>query len=770
MGKSSKATGKTKKDDVADTKTEQKLQAVLLADSFLNSFRPLSLDRAKMLCPLNNVTLLDYAMDFLAGSGVEELFVICTSDAVEQHVHSHTWSAGTMNVVVHKDASVTNAGDALRELDKKNVVQSDPFILMFGDVVTNVDILEAMKAHKERHEKDSAAIMTLLLQSVGGSDTSYAAIRSSQDDLLIGLDPQQDNRVVCYDNHASQGAVSVPCSFWTQHSQIDLYTDLVDAGIYICSPDVLARFSDEFDYRSIDKEFLANSVAEEEEGLQNRIHAHLLKPGEYAARVHNFPSYHAISQDLLQRWCYPVVPDNLPSGYEKKFRYQLQTRQKYHYRETKEPPKVERSSTVQGPGMMGSHCRVGPDCEITGCVIGHHVDIAANVTLTGCHLWDGVKVEEGATVIQSILSHDVIIQKGARIHRGCVIGKGCIIGEGVVVPEFTRITNAKEVHGDDEDGFGDFDDESSEDEKSKEEEPQEQELVVSDSHVVGPNGVGHTWAPVPDYNSDRDDDEDDEEQDKLQTQSMGYDLTAVYERRKEQQKEEDDGLSEADSEHDMEDQAFSAFTDGAFTFDAAAAVPSAQPVVFGRQKGVDVVKELKDICMEFEETSPIENLSIELNSYKFSQNASYSDCTMAATLAILERMEITESMSDGKLVGALKARLEIWAPLLQKMGIGQDEQKSVIFALEKAAMDGSVVGNKLSTGNSLRFLLQTLHGEECLSEEAILSWAAERKDEPADSPQGKLFQLQSIKDFLEWLEEESEDDDSEGDDEDSEGS
>lgn len=113
--------------------------------------------------------------------------------------------------------------------------------------------------------------------------------------------------------------------------------------------------------------------------------------------------------------------------------------------------------------------------------------------------------------------------------------------------------------------------------------------------------------------------------------------------------------------------------------------------------------------MEFEETSPIENLSIELNSYKFSQNASYSDCTMAATLTILELMEITETMSDGKLVGALKARLEIWAPLLHKMGIGLDEQKSVIYALEKAATDGSVVGNKLATGNSLRFLLQTLH-------------------------------------------------------------
>jgi hypothetical protein len=34
-------------------------------------------------------------------------------------------------------------------------------------------------------------------------------------------------------------------------------------------------------------------------------------------------------------------------------------------------------------------------------------------------------------------------------------------------------------------------------------------------------------------------------------------------------------------------------------------------VVFGRSKGVNVVKELQDIYLELEETSPMENLAIE---------------------------------------------------------------------------------------------------------------------------------------------------------------
>jgi hypothetical protein len=53
-----------------------------------------------------------------------------------------------------------------------------------------------------------------------------------------------------------------------------------------------------------------------------------------------------------------------------------------------------------------------------------------------------------------------------------------------------------------------------------------------------------------------------------------------------------------------------------------------------------------------------------------------------------------------------------------------------------------------------------------LSEEAILVWKEERKDETKDTHLGKLFQLPSVQEFLEWLEEESEEEGSD-DDEDS---
>ena len=45
-----------------------------------------------------------------------------------------------------------------------------------------------------------------------------------------------------------------------------------------------------------------------EEELGNKLHVHALTQ-EYVARVNNPRAYDAISRDIMQRWCFPFVPD-----------------------------------------------------------------------------------------------------------------------------------------------------------------------------------------------------------------------------------------------------------------------------------------------------------------------------------------------------------------------------------------------------------------------------------------------------------------------------
>lgn len=834
MGKSKKEDSSTAAMDIAIDKP--KLQAVILADSFLNTFQPLSLDVPKVLCPLNNVALLDYAMDSLAGNGVENVFVVCTRDELELHLETTSqplWQ-GRMNIECIKDTSLTNAGDALRELYKRNVIQSDPFLLLFGDVITNMDLTQALQAHLERHKQDSAAIMTLVLNPAGGTSDggNPCPIQSATNDLVIGLDPAQDNRVLLYDNQASKQSVSLPCSFFAAHTSMEVRTDFLDTGVYICSPDVLGRFEDEFDYLDISMDFVHNSVAEEEEGLQTRIHAHILPPHEYAARIVDWKSYHAVSHDLLRRWCYPIVADNnlhaTPQLYKPTSTSTINNNKKkkiknhnpttagagagagsnYHqYKETLKPCKVARSAIIQGPGMLGSNTSVQENAIVSSTVVGCNVTIGNSVVLQDSHLWDDVIVESGAKVTQAILAKGCIVRKNAIISKGCIIGQGCIIGEGVVLPEYTRITLQEEdddpfadvdsnnVNGNDSTGFDDdWNDEdddgnaipSTTNDKVTAAGTAPGLIAETESMVVGKDGKGRVWQPLLDDDEDDDDDDDSDDDNDLgqpatttitpiQLQSIGTNLDAYYQQRLQRQAEPaEDGFSEGgvdDESQRMETEAFAAFTDGTFTFeDTPAASSTDAPLVYGRQKGVDVVKELKEICMEFDDSAgaPIENLAIELNSYKFSQNATYSDCTMASMLAILDKLHITSDLSDGKLVSAFKQKLEFWSPLLQKMSIGQAEEIAIIGGLERAATSDETaeVSKKLRSGRCFRFLLQTLHDQDILSEESILAWAEERKSESTDSALGKIFRLQSIQDFLEWLQEEEEEDDDDDEDED----
>jgi translation initiation factor eIF-2B subunit epsilon len=49
------------------------LQAVLLADSFTQRFRPISVERPKMLLPLVNVPMIEYTLEWLATNKVQEV-------------------------------------------------------------------------------------------------------------------------------------------------------------------------------------------------------------------------------------------------------------------------------------------------------------------------------------------------------------------------------------------------------------------------------------------------------------------------------------------------------------------------------------------------------------------------------------------------------------------------------------------------------------------------------------------------------------------------
>jgi len=86
------------------------------------------------------------------------------------------------------------------------------------------------------------------------------------------------------------------------------------------------------------------------------------------------------AQDLIRRWCYPVVPDNLPAHYSQTSKYTYSRH--YVYRETTGNTNVERSTRIKTGCVIGRDCVVGGNNSMKNAVIGNKVVIGDNCTVS----------------------------------------------------------------------------------------------------------------------------------------------------------------------------------------------------------------------------------------------------------------------------------------------------------------------------------------------------------------------------------------------------
>jgi translation initiation factor eIF-2B subunit epsilon len=136
---------------------EAPLQAIILADSFTTRFRPITLESPpKALLPLCNVAMIEYTLEVLAAADVKEILVVCSNyggPVISEYLDSRRPFRGEMfpEIQVVGLANVMSAGQALRFVHEKDIIRSNPFILIHSDVVSNLDLKTVIKQHKNQY-------------------------------------------------------------------------------------------------------------------------------------------------------------------------------------------------------------------------------------------------------------------------------------------------------------------------------------------------------------------------------------------------------------------------------------------------------------------------------------------------------------------------------------------------------------------------------------------------------------------------------------------
>lgn len=401
-----------------------------MTDSFETKFEPFTLERPRCLLPLANTPLLEYTLEFLAASNVEEVYLYCGNHTsqVEDYIAQSKWSSTTapftLEIIRSQSRSV---GDAMRDMDQKQLLIGD-FILVYGDVIANIDIAPALAAHKARRERDKKAIMTMLLREA--SVRHRIKVQSTRP--VFVLDPQTQ-RCLHYEQLRSShsGRLNIDGEVLSDHTEVDVRADLIDCGIDICSQEVLSQYSDNFDWQMPRRGFL-HGILKDFELFQLTVHAHVFADG-YAARVRSLQAYDSITRDIISRWTYPLCPDsNVLQG--QSFRLS-----KGHvYRE--HGVILARSARVVKQCILGQGTVIGEGSVLENCVIGRRCTVGKKVRLQGVYIFDDTKIGDDTCILQAIVGKGVTVGKRCTLEPGSLISDNVTIADAITIARHSRIT------------------------------------------------------------------------------------------------------------------------------------------------------------------------------------------------------------------------------------------------------------------------------------------------------------------------------------------
>ncbi|KAL3030485.1 hypothetical protein AAZX31_03G222700 [Glycine max] len=671
------------------------LQAVLLADSFTTKFRPITLERPKVLLPLVNVPMINYTLTWLESAGVEEVFVFCCSHSkqVISYLEKSEWlSQPNFTVTTVESQNSVSAGDALRVIYERNVIHGD-FVLISGDTVSNMSLTQALLEHKERKKKDSNAVMTMVIKRSKPNPAIHQS-RLGTDELFMAIDPNT-KQLLYYEDRADQskGTLHLDKSLLADNPSLSLHHDKQDCYIDICSPEVLSLFTDNFDYQHLRRHFVKGLLLDDIMGYKIFVHE---IHSDYAARIDNFRSYDTVSKDIIHRWTYPLVPDVMNFG--------------------------DTATKLERQGIY----------RASGCKIG------SNVIIEGCYIWDNISIEDGCKLQHAIVCDGVIIKSGAVLEPGVILSFKVVVGPEFVVPPYSNVSLLQQPIEEDSDEELEYADSTSVigsqvDKSDVEIASKVLETHFSPASELGMGGAGHVWSTCEGSH---------EEEWRHSVAPIPKDKVMEAIKTMKDDLENDDSFlppsgelkpnSNYSDDDDHEDS-----RDDSYYF----------------EKEVEATF-LRAVHENIQES----HLILEINSLKLSYNKLAADCAGAVFSAMMKYALDTPHSSADVLLQNVQAVFTKWKKALTSYLTDIDEQFffllqiEVILKFEEICEESAKEFAPLFTR-----ILHYLYNEDVVEEDAILSWEAELKDaDEADKVFVK--QAQKLIQWLKEAPEEDDDD------------
>lgn len=637
---------------------DERFQAVVLTDSYETRFMPLTAVRPRCLLPLANVPLIEYTLEFLARAGVNEVFLMCSShaDQVQQYIEQSKWTSSNLPFTIKPVILVESrsVGDAMRDLDNRGVILGD-FLLVSGDVVTNIDFDRAMAAHRRHRDADANHILTMVLAAAAANHRA----RTDLDPATFVLDAQT-SRCVYYQGIGTTDSIRIDPELVDDVAELVVRNDLIDCHVDICSPLVPQLFQDNFDYQLLRTDFVRGVL--NSDIAKKTLYAYVTD--EYAARVVSWATYNGISQDVLERWSYPLVPD---ANLLEDTAYAYEAGHIYKDRQVA----LARLSQLLSCTCVGSSTSVGAGSVIGNSIVGSNCTIGAGVRMSSLYVWDKVAIGDNTCIEGAIVAAGARIGSNVTIKSGCVVGYGVVVGDGVTLEPHTRLVEQPVSR---DTSFGDDGDAA----------PAEASAARGDETLVGAGGRGFA------YDSDSDSLADSLADDMAHLELSDSSVASISASRRRKAKSRRMSLTSAVS------------TD---------APSEDEEDVFAREA-------FDTIQRSMENNHDIDTTLLEINSLRMSMNVSYHQVRMATVKALATRIVhfiTTDTLAPKE---ATQKTLAKWGPLFRRQVFDADDQVDLLQLVQQQCASADPSYNQ----TVLFVAASWLYDEDYVDEEQVYAW------------------------------------------------
>lgn len=364
------------------------MKAVLMAGGSGTRLRPLTCDLPKPMVPIVNKPIIEHIVNLLKRHGFDDVYV--TLYYLPQLIQNHLKDGKELGV------NVTYALEEEKPLGTAGCVKNiqehldETFIIISGDSLTDFDLSEAVRFHKEKGSK-----ATIVLTRV-------------ENPLEFGV-------VITDEEGRIQRFLEKPTSS-------EVFSDTINTGIYVLEPELLDLLPPD-EEKDFSKDLFPKI-------LEQNLPMYGYVAEGYWCDVGNLTTYRQAHYDALAGEVQLDIP------YEKKEEGLW----------VGEGTEIEPSVSIEKPAMIGHNCYVGKNVVISAnTVLGDNIIVGQNATLKRPIVWNGVNIERNASLRGCTLGKSVVVHKEAQVLEGAVIGDASHVGEKAVVKPEVRIWPEKQL-------------------------------------------------------------------------------------------------------------------------------------------------------------------------------------------------------------------------------------------------------------------------------------------------------------------------------------